>query len=148
MPSIGTGMTDSSTTRLGGSPEVFKATLTIEGEDLLPDDISARLGSIPDESQKKGDVRKRGILYRRGAWSITAAMVGQQSPAEVVEVLLARLPDSSEIWAEIRRTYEVSLNVFVVVSGNRDFVLSPAQVARLSMMGASIWVDVYAGPDE
>lgn len=146
---MGAEMPDSATTRVGGPPDVFRATFTIEGDDLSPDDISAWLGCAPDESQRKGDVRKRGIACRRGAWSITAELVKPQSPAELMTLLLDRLPTSQGIWDQISSTYDVSLNVMLITtSGNSDFVLSPTQVTRLSAMGASLWVDVYAGTDD
>jgi Domain of unknown function (DUF4279) len=134
---------------VGGPPGQLRATLTIQGLDLEPDDISGRLKCLPDDSQRRGQPRKRGAPYKHGAWSITAVSDGQQSGSELVGVLLDRLPADSDVWDELRPVCQVSLDLYVyLTTENQDLVLSAEQVGRLSKMGAGIWVDMYVGSED
>ena len=141
-------MSSESVVTVGGLPGQLRATLTIQGLDLEPDDISARLKCGPDESQRRGEPRKRGAPYKHGAWSITAVSDGQQSASELVGLLLDRLPMDGDVWNDLR-PYQVSLDLYVYLTKeNQDFVLSAEQVGRLSKMGAAIWVDMYVGSED
>ena len=134
--------------RVGGPPGRVRATLTIEGSNLIPDFISAHLGCLPDDSQRKGDARKHGVPCKHGAWSITDITDGEESAGALVERLLQRVPRSVEIWDALRATYHVSLAMRVLVTeDDQDFVLSPALVARLSAMGAALWIDMHVAQD-
>jgi Domain of unknown function (DUF4279) len=130
---------------VGGPPGQLRATLTIQGPDLDPDVVTARLNCRPDESQRRGEPRKRGAPYRHGIWSITAVSDGQQSASDLVGSLINRLPPDRSAWDELR-PFQVSLDLYVyLTTENQDFVLTAEQVGRLSAMGAGIWVDMYVG---
>ncbi|MDB4986423.1 MAG: hypothetical protein JWN04_1601 [Myxococcaceae bacterium] len=130
---------------VGGPPQRIRASFTISGDALGPDAISAIVGALPDRAFRKGDLGKHGIPHRTGIWKMSVVASPGQAVPELVDCLLARIPDPKGGWAQLAAKFKISLNLMVTISGeNQDFCLSASQVARLAAVGASIWIDIYA----
>jgi hypothetical protein len=132
-------------TRAGGPPDQFKATLTLRGPDLDPTEIENRLGCKPDRCHRRGEQRTSGAPYADGLWSVTVAAGKDTNASELVTALLDKVSSSEAVWDELKKRYRVTVGLYVFLgSDNRDFVLSPDQLSRLAAIGAELWVDMYS----
>jgi hypothetical protein len=78
-------------------------------------------------------------------WSITAVDDGATDTSSLVSGLLDRVNQSPSVWSGLVPPYEITLGLRVLASrGNQDFVLSPDQLRRLAVIGAQLWIDIYA----
>ena len=130
---------------IGSPPGRMRATLTIRGNALEPSAIDALLGCTADSAHRAGEPRKRGAPYREGMWSITAVDDGATDTSSLVSGLLDRVNQSASVWSGLLAQYEITLGLCVLASReNQDFVLSPDQLCRLAVIGAQLWIDIYA----
>ena len=97
-----------------GSLQKSVATLRMVGDDLIPDEISRRLGCAPAASQRKGDVlvgKRTGArrVARAGMWTLHSV---DQEPANLemqIVDLLSRVTGDLAVWRDLVNTYRADV---------------------------------------
>jgi len=129
----------------GGLVDECRLTLGIHGEDLDPDEISRLLGCAPTTSHRRGDERRSGPPWPKGDWLLAVEAKSPTGPDDLVHLLMARLPEDPDIWANLRKRFRLQLS-FGIFSNhwNRGFELSADAVHRINSLGAGVGFDIYA----
>lgn len=134
---------------MGGLVDESRLTLGIHGDDLDPDEISRVLGCAPSRAHRRGDARRCGIPWPRGAWLLSVEAESPTGPEELVHRLLDRLPADAAVWADLRRRYQVRLGFGIFTERwNRGFELSPEAIRRIDALGVGVGFDWYAEEGE
>jgi hypothetical protein len=120
------------------------------GDDLNPDDLTARLGRAPTASTIKGQTitaKKTGFtrIAKTGSWRFEAERrVPGDLEAQIREVFGALTADLT-VWRDLAK-YEPDLFVGLFMKeGNEGVDISAEALGLLSSRGVSIDLDVY-GP--
>jgi Domain of unknown function (DUF4279) len=134
---------------VGGLVDETRLTLGIHGEDLDPDEISRLLGCAPTSAHRRGDPRRSGLPWPKGAWLLSVEAKAPTGPEELVHLLLARLPADEALWSDLRRRFRLQLLFGIFTERwNRGFELSRDAVRRIDALGAGVGLDIYANLDE
>lgn len=85
----------------------------IFGDDLVPSEVTARLGYQPTKSFCKGDVRigeKTGNRYveKTGRWSLSAEDSHPEDIPAQIEEILGKLSQDLTIWSQLRSKYKMA----------------------------------------
>lgn len=133
----------------GGLVDQSRLTLAIHGEDLDPDEISRLLGCAPTSAHRRGDSRRLGPPWAKGAWLLSVEGKSPTGPEELVHLLFARLPTDEVLWSGLRRRFRLQLMFGIFTERwNRGFELSPEAVRRIVSIGAGVGLDIYANLQE
>ena len=126
------------------------ATLRFVGDDLWPDEITARLGRAPSKSETKGDEWKRPNgsirIAKSGSWRLEA---DDREPgnldAQVAE-LLSVLTDDLTVWADLTSRFRADIFCGLFLDeGNEGISLAPQTLAMLGARNLTIGLDIYSG---
>jgi len=127
------------------------ASLTVVGDQVDPDEVTAILGSAPDDAGKVGDpVSPHSSDKRRtGFWSIstTGRMPDTASLSQHVQSLLTRVTTDAAAWKELATRH--SIRVFVgwfMEKENEGAGLDPGLLQELARRGVAIDFDIYSPP--
>jgi hypothetical protein len=139
---------------IGGPIQSAKASLSIYGEDLDPDEITRIVGLAPTHSHRRGQpVRPRCPPARMGAWLYK---VDSETPDEaaddthdladlVLGRLLDRLPSDPALWARLAQQYQMRIFFCILLVGyNKGFGLSARNIQRAAVLGVPLDFDLYA----
>jgi hypothetical protein len=133
----------------GGIVDESRLSLWIVGEELDPDEISRLLGCAPSDSHRRGDPRRSGTPWPKGAWMLSVRGKSPMGPEQLVHLLLARLPTDETLWSDLRRRFRVQLWFGIFTERwNRAFELSPDAIRRIGSFGLTVVFDVYADLNE
>lgn len=129
-------------------------TLRIQGDDLIPDDVTRLLGAPPTHAQTKGD-RTVGAktghvrIARTGMWRLCARDREPEDMDGQIHEILSQITDDISIWQHITDKYEVDLfcGLFMQTS-NEGLILSARSLAALGMRGIEMGLDIYDGDDD
>lgn len=129
------------------------ASLRIFGDDLDPDEITAKLGKQPDTSAKKGESvimpsgRKR--IARTGRWSVSAE---KRQPGDLdaqIRELLAGTTADLEIWRSITSRFDADIFCGLFMEDcNEGLALYPDILAALGKRGICLSLDIYERADD
>lgn len=123
-------------------------TLRFFGDDLDPDEITARLNCSPTIGAKKGGAwtTKGGTekLARTGVWRLE---VKNRQPGDLdaqIKELLTLCSDDLSIWADLtaRFTANIFCGVFMEES-NEGASLSAETMTNLGARNLPLWFDIY-----
>lgn len=137
-----------------GIPEHSVVTLRIFGDDLVPAEVTSRLGCEPSNACAKGDTRfvsRTGNPYveKTGRWNLSATdRKPEDIPAQIREILdkLTRNPD---VWAHLKSKYSMDFFCGVFMgSGNDALEFPPELLGELSARGICLSLDVYDHCDD
>ena len=128
-----------------------RASIRFVGEDLLPEDVTALLGTAPDFSCKKGDpwlLRGKLLVRRQGVWSVRATEAAPGDLDRQIEMLLARMSNDLTVWRDLcgRFRADVFCGVFIA-TGNEGLSLDPVTLSKLAERGLTLGLDIYAAPE-
>lgn len=132
--------------------ESSRTCLRIFGDDLVPGEISAALGSAPTKSEARGDARRtpngtERCAAKRGYWRLDAADAAPEDTNGQVRELLSKLTSDLYVWRDISKRFEVDLFCGWFMSQTNDGAeLSPATLLALGERGIALSLDIYA-PD-
>ena len=131
---------------VGGPVDESSATLAVYGRDLDPGEVAALIGIEPSNSFRRGFKRgPRSPAMPHGAWLLEVRGVAPDGPAVQIEALLAKLPQSAQVWRQLSERYTVQLRVALHMQGlNKGFSLSKQLTSRLAALGVDIEFDLYA----
>lgn len=126
------------------------ATLRFFGDDLLPDEITSRLGRAPSKSETKGDEWKRpnGIIRiaRWGSWRLEAADREPGNLDAQVAELLSELSDDLTVWADLTTRFRADVFCGLFLDeGNEGISLAPQTLAMLGARNLKVGLDIYSG---
>jgi hypothetical protein len=129
----------------GGLVDKTRLTLGVHGEDLDPDEISRLIGCAPTTAHRRGDARRSGTPWPKGAWLLSVEGHSPTGPEELVHLLLARLPTDASLWSELRARYRVTLGFGIFTERwNRGFDLTANAISRIESLGVGVGFDIYA----
>lgn len=126
------------------------ATLRFFGDDLRPDEITARLGRSPSASETKGDEWKRPNgsirIAKWGSWRLKA---DDREPGDLdaqIAELLSGLSDDLTVWADLTTRFRADVFCGLFLDeGNEGISLSPQTLALLGSRNLTIGLDIYSG---
>jgi len=125
-----------------------QAALRFFGDDLDPDELSARLGGKPSTSARKGDVIRsektgRERTAKTGSWILS---VGRREPGDLdgqVEDILSSLSKDLSIWRSLKK-YNPDLFVgLFLCESNEGIEISPEILSLLGERGIMLGLDIY-----
>ena len=131
----------------------MRASLGLSGDDLDPDELSARLGGKPSTSFRKGDVIRseptgRERIARTERWILS---VGRREPGDFdgqVEELLSPLSKDLPIWQSLGK-YRPNLFVGLFLQeSNEGIEISPQSLSLLAERGIMLGLDIYGASSE
>jgi hypothetical protein len=135
---------------VGGMVDETRASLSIYGDDLDPDAVSAVLGCVPSHCHRKGDYHRQSQHpFSTGAWIFTVEGKAPRGPSELIEMLLGRFPSDATFWRSLMERYQVSVRVGIHTGGwNRGFGLTVGTISVLARTGIAVEFDLYFYGDE
>ena len=128
------------------------ACLRISGDDLIPDDISQRLGASPTHAQSKGEVipigtSGRSRIARTGLWMLSANDTSPENLDGQVAELLGRLSADLSVWRSLSKQFNIDLFCGWFMGGSNEGIeIAPATLLALGERGIRLGIDLYA-PD-
>jgi len=129
------------------------ATLRFAGDDLIPDEITALLGTAPARARCKGATwvgPATGRVYtaRTGQWMLGAdKRTPENLQAQVFEIL-GQLTDDLSVWQSLRRYQPDMFCGLFMANRNDGLSLSPEAMLALAQRGIVLGLDIYDPIDE
>ena len=121
------------------------------GDDLVPSELTALLGTAPTEAHAKGDgiTSTSGTtrLARTGHWTLTAERREPEDLEGQVFEILDRLPSNLHIWEQLAKFQPHFFCGIFMGSGNDGMDLSPKLLLALGQRGISLGFDIYDAHD-
>jgi hypothetical protein len=136
---------------VGGSLDEAGVTLAIYGDDLDPEEVTAKLGVQPTRAHRRGDRRRpESQPFSAGAWMLARRGTPPVAPDQLLAELVAMLPlEDAEVWTDLRSRFSVQLRWGLHMSGwNRGFQLSGDSMRRILQVVESVGFDIYAYGEE
>jgi len=127
---------------------------TIVGKDLIPDEITSKLGIEPSHSFKRGDTKIRGRekteIWKHGFWSLESSNVGLPTDdlKQHFEWLLDMLEPTEDELKDIiaNGSFDARVSCFWITSNDRINVeIEPGILVRLAKLNIRVWLDIYCG---
>ena len=126
-------------------PPWCRASFSIFGPELIPDDISRMLGLVPDHTHLKGDYPANNpghAPYPHGMWLLKSRLQRYESLETHLEALLTVLIRRQ---SEIQKLSEVYTVRFSCSLHNTiGFELPPSILGQIASLSAKFGVSVYA----
>jgi hypothetical protein len=125
------------------------ATLRISGDDLIPDEISSRLGCAPSKARQKAELivgKKTGTttVARTGMWSLYSTEREPEDLEIQIEELLANVTSDIAVWRDLVHRYRVDLFCGLFMGSKNDgLTLSPKVLVALGQRGIMLALDIY-----
>lgn len=131
-------------------PSYIRASLVITSDDLVPDEISGRLGCGPTRSGKRGEPNSAGGTRRVGSWVLESPMAPSAELNEQLRWILDPVPSSDSVWAPLRERHDVKLDCLLLHDGMMAFSLAADVLQRMAELKIPLWftVDVLDEPEE
>jgi hypothetical protein len=125
-------------------------TLRIWGDDLVPAEITARLGGEPTFANLKGQpivgvpTDHVGVATT-GSWHLRAPDCEPGDIDSQVRELLGGLTSDLAVWRRLRETFGVDLFCGLFMGhGNEGLAVSPSTLVALGVRGIELSLDIYA----
>ena len=124
--------------------------MRVFGDDLIPDEISAALGSAPTKSEGRGEVLRtpngteRGVA-KRGCWCLHAGDAAPEDTHGQVRELLTKLTSDMNVGRAISQRFDVDLFSGWLMSQTNDGAeLTSETLLALGERGVALSLDIYA----
>lgn len=126
-----------------------KMSLRLVGDDLDPDEISAKLGCEPDWKQRKNEIvvgnNGRSRIAKFGMWSLWAEV---KSPGDLdlqASEIFSRMVEDIEVWKPLSSEFRIVLFCGIYVGGyNGGVPFSPENLLYLGERGVKLDLDIYS----
>lgn len=125
-----------------------RLTLRFFGDDLDPEEITARLGSPPSVGALKGalTITRSGNerIARTGSWRLSASdRIPGNLDGQVAE-LVEKLSDNLSVWKELSQRFQADVFCGLFMRDRNEGIgLSVATMEKLSTRGLAIGFDIY-----
>jgi len=122
------------------------------GDDLVPDEVTALLGTSPTRAVVKGETGKHIVgpkvggvrVARSGMWTLEAMKRQPQDMNGQIHELLSRMTDDISVWQRITKRYRVDLFCGLWLAGSESgMTLSPESLAALGERGIELGLCIY-----
>lgn len=124
------------------------AALRIRGENLVPAEISALMGSEPTTAWAKGDAHTSRGHTRMSGFGLWQLQAEGTEPADLdaqVTAVLGRLTTDESVWTQLRNAYDVDLIcAWFMKNGNEGMLVAPETMSLLGARGILLDIDLYA----
>ncbi len=136
------------------APEIDSTSVTLRlfGDELEPEQITAKLGSEPTLARRKNEVTRDANMERTartGRWLLSGARQSKSSLEFQIRGLFERLTDDVEVWRSLCDTYQVDLFCGLWSEAwNRGLDLSPEVLGMIADRHLRLAFDIYFVPDE
>ena len=131
------------------------ASLRISGDDLLPDEITALLGSEPTASDKKGYPRhtayprEKVVLSKYGSWRLGCKRKRPGDLDSQIKEILQKLTNDLTVWKMLSEKYKMDMFCGLwLKTFNEGISLSTKTLKSLSERHIFIDFDIYHVGDE
>jgi hypothetical protein len=128
-------------------------TFRIFGDDLVPAEMTSRLGCEPTAAFAKGDIRigpKTGNRYveKTGRWSLSAEDRRPEDIPAQIEEILGKLSSDPVVWEYLKSKYSMDFFCGMFMGSSNDGLeFTPEVLGLISARGIRLGLDVY-GPDD
>ena len=123
--------------------------LLIHGDELVPEEVSALLGALPDIGVRKGESflssSGKTIAAKTGRWTFTLGWRAAPDIDELIMELLGALSEKVEVWDDLAARFDCYLSVglyFVDCTGG--MVFRPGTLRAVGERGLTLDFDMYA----
>lgn len=128
------------------------ATLRIEGDTLVPQEVTSLLGCAPSRSHALGDVlssrRTPAKTADFGLWSLESAEAAPADFDAQVASILDRLPGDAQTWQQLAARFDLSLFCgWFMEHWNEGVSIAPGTLRALAERGIRLDVDLYGGDE-
>src|ERR1700722_9316837 len=124
------------------------AALRIAGDDLIPEEVSAALGSAPTLSHRKGQTVRFGGVERPapfGQWLLSAPDAEPGDFSSQVENILSRLTQDLRVWHDLSARLDIDIYCgWFMEDSNCGIEVSPAILGALADRRIELGVELYA----
>jgi hypothetical protein len=130
--------------------------LRIIGDDLVPNEITALLGTSPTRAVVKGETGKHIVgpkvgdvrVARSGMWTLDALDRQPEDMNGQIQEIFSRMTDDLSVWQSITSRFRVDLFCGLWLTGSDNgMALSPQSLATLGERGIELGLCIY-GDDE
>ncbi len=131
--------------------------LRVIGEDLLPDQITALLGTKPTRAVVKGETGKHIVgprvgdtrIARTGMWIVDVPDREPEDMNAQIHEVLSRMTDDLSVWKNITGRFRVDLFCGLWMAGSDNgMTLSPQSLAALGERGIELGLCIYGDDEE
>jgi hypothetical protein len=135
-------------------PHIRKSavSLRIMGDDLVPDEITALLGTSPTRAHRKGETGKHIVglkvgdvrVARSGMWMLKAHDREPEDMDSQIQELLNRMTTDFSVWRSITSRFRVDLFCGLWMTGcDNGMTLCPQSLAALGERGIEMGLCIY-----
>ena len=126
--------------------------LRIIGDDLIPDEITALLGTSPTSAHVKGETGKHIVgpkvgdarAARSGMWTLDASDREPEKMDAQIQEILSRMTSDLSVWQSITKRFHVDLFYGLWLTGSESGVsLSPQLLAAPGERGIELALCLY-----
>ena len=129
-------------------------TLRFQGDNLIPQELTERLGAMPTKAVAKGAswllANGREKIARTGQWHLRleAPSPGEEL-AEQVGRLFDQLTKDDETWRDLSERFEGNLFVGMFLGRSNDSIaIGPTALASIAAKGLELQLDIYGASDD
>jgi Domain of unknown function (DUF4279) len=126
--------------------------LRIIGDELLPDEITALVGTPPTRAVVKGETGKHIVgpkvgdvrVARSGMWTLDASDREPEDMNSQIHEVFSRMTDDLSVWQSITKRFRVELFCGLWLAGSESgMMLSPQSLAALGERGIELGLCIY-----
>lgn len=122
--------------------------LRLFGDDLVPRDVSQRLGCAPTRAYKRGERivlpgSSRQVVAKCGMWNLRGNLPDSAPVPEQIAALLASVTDDAAVWDGLAADTKMDVFVGLWPKANADFALSNELLHQLGARHLQLRFDVY-----
>jgi len=126
--------------------------LRIIGDDLVPDEVTALLGTTPTCAVVKGETGKHIVgpkvgdvrVARSGMWTFEASDREPEDMNSQIHEILSRMTDDLSVWQGITKRFRVDLFCGLWLTGGESgMTISPQSLAALGERGIELGLCIY-----
>ena len=128
--------------------------LRISGDDLLPENITEKLGCEPTKKQIKGQIfvgNKTGQEReaKTGMWNLHASDCKPENLDGQITEILNKLTSNLEVWSSISKQYKTDLFCGLFMDNtNEGLTISSDSLKLLGLRGIELGLDIYANCED
>ena len=131
--------------------------LRIIGDDLVPDEVTALLGSSPTQACVKGETGKHIVgpkvgdvrVAKSGMWTLQASGQEPEDMNGQIREILSRMTSDFSVWQSITKRFRVDLFCGLWMDGSDcGLKLSPESLAALGERGIELAMCIYGDNDD
>ncbi len=121
------------------------ATLRIMGDDLVPDEVTRLLGTLPTSAYARGEPLPSGVTTRKlGTWRLRAQETKPEDLDGQVLELLGQVTSDIAVWDALTTRFRVDLFCgWFMGSENEGVEIAPQTMLALGQRGIKLSLDIY-----